>query len=128
MKVILRSFELVSGLKVNFNKSKIIGVNLSNTFLEQTSLFLHCQSEAIPFKFHGLPVGANPRRRGTWNPVIEKVRSRLASWKGRNLSIGGRVTLINSVLNSLPLYYFFFKAPKVWGEGGREGYVLDGVG
>jgi hypothetical protein len=49
------------------------------------------------------------------------------------LSIGGRVTLINSVLSSLPLYYFsFFKAPScvlkelvtvqrnfLW--GGREG-------
>jgi hypothetical protein len=33
-------------------------------------------------------------------------------WSGRNLSIGGRVTLINSVLSSLPLYFFsFFKAP-----------------
>lgn len=114
LKSILRSFELVSGLNVNFFKSKIIGINVSNSFLETASLFLHCRSESIPFKFLGIPVGANARRRGTWNPVIQKVRDRLASWKGRNLSIGGRVTLINSVLNSLPFYFFsFYKAPKV---------------
>ena len=114
LKSILRSFELVSGLKVNFIKSKLIGINVANTFLEQACTFLHCKSESIPFTFLGLPVGANPRRRETWNPVIHKVRSRLASWKGRHLSIGGRVTLINSVLNSLPLYFFsFYKAPKV---------------
>jgi hypothetical protein len=36
----------------------------------------------------------------------------LNSWNSRQLSFGGRITLINSVLTSLPLYYFsFFKAP-----------------
>ncbi|MCH90431.1 ribonuclease H protein, partial [Trifolium medium] len=36
---------------------------------------------------------------------------RLCSWSGRHLSIGGRVSLINSVLASLLLYFFsFFKA------------------
>ncbi|KAK2423204.1 hypothetical protein QL285_033672 [Trifolium repens] len=40
------------------------------------------------------------------------MNKRLGVWNGRNLSIGGRVTLINSVLSSLPLYFFsFFKAP-----------------
>ncbi|CAJ2643768.1 unnamed protein product [Trifolium pratense] len=35
------------------------------------------------------------------------------AWNGRHLSIGGRLTLINSVLSSLPLYFFsFFKAPS----------------
>jgi hypothetical protein len=40
------------------------------------------------------------------------MKKRLGAWNGRNLSIGGRVTLINSVLSSLPLYFFsFFKTP-----------------
>ncbi|XP_071739959.1 uncharacterized protein [Rutidosis leptorrhynchoides] len=39
-------------------------------------------------------------------PVIEKFKSRLSSWKMRSLSFGGRVVLVKSVLNSLPLYYF----------------------
>lgn len=33
--------------------------------------------------------------------------------EGRFLSIGGKITLINSVLNNLPLYFFsFYKAPR----------------
>ncbi|MCH90777.1 ribonuclease H protein, partial [Trifolium medium] len=40
------------------------------------------------------------------------MKKRLGTWNGRLLSIDGRVTLINSVLSSLPLYFFsFFKAP-----------------
>jgi hypothetical protein len=39
------------------------------------------------------------------------MRKRLCAWNDRHLSIGGRVTLINSILSSLPLYFFsFFKA------------------
>lgn len=114
IKTILRSFELVSGLKVNFHKSKLIGINVSEVFLGYASTFLHCRTETTPFKFLGIPVGVNPRCGSTWRPVIDLLHNRLASWKGRNLSIGGQVALIKSVLNSTPLYFFsFYKAPKV---------------
>jgi exonuclease III len=113
IKTILRSFEMVSGLKVNFFKSKLYGINIKENFLRASSSFLHCAVESIPFRFLGIPVGANPRRRATWIPIIESMRNRLNNWNGRMLSIRGRVTLINSVLSSLPLYFFsFYKAPS----------------
>jgi hypothetical protein len=112
IKTVMRSFELVSGLKVNFFKSKLYGINLDDNFLGAASSFLHCGVDSIPFRFLGIPVGANPRRKATWCPILESMKKRLCSWNGRNLSIGGRVTLINSVLSSLPLYFFsFYKAP-----------------
>ncbi|WMV47268.1 hypothetical protein MTR67_040653, partial [Solanum verrucosum] len=40
-----------------------------------------------------------------WTGVIEKFEKRLATWQLQYLSFGGRVTLINSVLDSLPTYY-----------------------
>ncbi|XP_045831494.1 uncharacterized protein LOC123922866 [Trifolium pratense] len=64
IKTVPRSFKLVSGLKVNFFKSIL--------------------------------VGANPRRKITWNPIVVAMKKRLNAWNGRHLSIGGRVTLINS--------------------------------
>lgn len=68
---------------------------------------------AVPFKFLGIPIGANPRRSSTWKPITDSIKARLNSWKSRQLSIGGRVTLIKSELASLPLYLFsFYRAPK----------------
>lgn len=37
---VLRAFELVPGLGINHHKSKLIGINSSNMFLEAASLFL----------------------------------------------------------------------------------------
>ncbi|PNX58635.1 ribonuclease H, partial [Trifolium pratense] len=71
IKSLLRGFELVSGLKINFVKSKLYGVNVDNRLLEAGAVFLSCNTAAIPFKFLGLPVGANPRRKETWKPVID---------------------------------------------------------
>lgn len=42
MKTILSCFELVSGLKVNFIKSSIFGVNVDEGFLEGEANFLCC--------------------------------------------------------------------------------------
>ncbi|KAL2519542.1 RNA-directed DNA polymerase (reverse transcriptase)-related family protein [Abeliophyllum distichum] len=45
--------------------------------------------------------------------LLEKVRSRISGWASRLLSPGGRITLIRSVLSSLPLYLLqILKPPK----------------
>jgi hypothetical protein len=116
IKAILRWFELMSGLKVNFSKSRLMGVGLDDAFLLVASNFLNCKLGKIPFIYLGLPVGANHRKVVTWEPVIEILKNRLHSWKNRFVSLGGRVILINSVLAAIPLFYLsFLKIPlKVW--------------
>ena len=48
-----------------------------------------------------------------WKPIINKFQAILSKWKPKNLSFGGRLTLIKAVLGNLPTYYLsLFKAPK----------------
>lgn len=64
------------------------------------------------FLFLGILVGSNHRRKATWSLVISKLWSRLSSWNGKNLSLGGKVTLLNSSLNNILIFMFsFLKAP-----------------
>jgi hypothetical protein len=57
LKAILRGFEMVSGLKVNFLKSCLLGINVSDDFLVMATNFLNCQRGSIPFKYLGLRLG-----------------------------------------------------------------------
>jgi len=112
IKVILRCFELSSGLRVNFYKSKIGAIGVDRYEVKMYSEILHCSLMDIPFKYLGLPIGGNPSRCSLWEPVLSKIRKKLSVWKGRNLSFAGRVCLIKSVTNVVPLFLLpFFKAP-----------------
>lgn len=47
-----------------------------------------------------------------WDPIIEHIDRKFSCWQYSYISKGGRLTLIQVVLNSLPTYYLsLFKAP-----------------
>ncbi|KAJ0758378.1 putative reverse transcriptase zinc-binding domain-containing protein [Helianthus annuus] len=70
------------------------------------------RSYTLAIKYLGIPLGANMNRINNWEPVVSVFQSRLSSWKSKSLSIGGRVVLLKSVLESLPIYFFsIFKVP-----------------
>jgi hypothetical protein len=118
LKATLRGFEMASGLKVNFWKSCVLGVNLSQEFLGMASDFLNCRIGRTPFKYLGLPVGASSRKLATWEPMLDSIRCRLNSWRNKFVSFGGRIILINAVLNAIPIFYLsYMKMPMtVWRE------------
>ncbi|XP_024626681.1 uncharacterized protein [Medicago truncatula] len=113
MKAVLLLFEAVSGLKVNFHKSMLFGVNVNDSWLHEAAVVMHCKHGRLPFLYLGLPIGGDPRKIQFWYPLVERIRSRLSGWKYKNLSLGGRLVLLKSVLSSIPVYYLsFFKAPS----------------
>ncbi|KAL5137894.1 putative ribonuclease H protein [Glycine soja] len=77
IKTILRAFELVSGLKINFAKSSFGAIGMSDSWKQNTAIFLNCSLLAIPFVYLGIPIGANPRKYHMWDPIIQKVPRRV---------------------------------------------------
>ena len=64
-------------------------------------------------RYLGIPIHYRRLSNADWKRVEERFEQRLSSWKGKHLSTGGRLTLINSVLSSLPMYMMsFFAIPK----------------
>ena len=56
IKAMLRSFELVSGLRVNFHKSTV------GAELRILSKCLNSRLMGLAFKYLGMPIGGNPRK------------------------------------------------------------------
>jgi len=105
IKVMLSCFELVSGLKVNLLKSRIGGVGVEQMEILSSASVLNCEIMRTPFKYLGLPVGGCHKRGEFWDEMVNKVKSILGRWKGRYISMAGRICLIKSVLSSIPLFY-----------------------
>ena len=88
---------------------------MQENVLTRVARVLNSATMSTPFNYSGLPIGANARKLSTWQPVIDKMRSKLTSWRRRQLSFGGRICLVKSALSSLFQYFFFltfFKIPK----------------
>jgi len=113
IKIMLSCFELVSGLKVNFLKSRIGGVGVEQTEILSFASVLNCEIMRTPFKYLGLPVGGCHKKGVFWDEVVNKIKRKLDRWKGRCISMAGRIRLIKFVLSSIPLFYLsLFKIPS----------------
>ncbi|GJZ87560.1 RNA-directed DNA polymerase, eukaryota [Tanacetum coccineum] len=95
---VLDCFYKVSGLRINMSKSKIMGVHVDDEKVNRAADKLGCLVFKTPFAYLGSIVGGNMSRKHLWNETVDKVKMRLSKWKMNTLSIGGRLTLIKSVL------------------------------
>ena len=96
-------FEALSGLRINLNKSEILPVGSVDN-VQELAVELGCRIGSLPSSYLGLPLEANHKALGVWDTVEDRFRKRLASWKSLYISKGGRLTLIQSTLSSLPIY------------------------
>jgi len=113
MRALLLLFEEILGLKVNFNKSMLTGVNISKSWLSEAALVMNCRRGTIPFVYLGLPIGGDSRKLSFWKLVVDQIVSRLSSWNHKFFSFGGHLVLLKSVMSSLPVYFLsFFKSPR----------------
>lgn len=55
-------------------------------------------------KYLSVPLLHSKVKKQTYSHVIDKVKALLSNWKASSLSLAGRLTLINSILMSIPNY------------------------
>ncbi|GKC62466.1 hypothetical protein Tco_1095064 [Tanacetum coccineum] len=110
---VLKCFHLASGLKINVHKSKLMGIGTRPEEVGAAAITMGCSIFTTPFVHLGIKVGGAMYRIISWDDVVAKVSARLSKWKLKTFSIGGRLTLIKSVLTSIPLYHMsIFKVPS----------------
>ena len=60
---------------------------------------------SLPMTYLGMPL-SHYKDSSIWNHILEKMERRFSVWKCLYLSKGGRLTLLNSTISSLPTYFY----------------------
>lgn len=101
-------------MKVNLTKSKVYHIGVKDAKINNIARILCCEQCRLPLNYIGIQNGANIKLVEIWNPIIDKFKKNLSSWKVDNLSFGGRATLVKSVIGNLSLFFLsLYKAPRI---------------
>ena len=103
---VINIFLLGAGLSLNRSKTSLIGINLNSGDLAPYSNSMGCSVDSLPFNYLGFSIGGGHNRKEMWNTLEERFRYKIDRWRNVSLSKGGRLTLVQSVLNSLHCYFF----------------------
>ena len=103
LKGIIDDFALSTGLKVNFSKSPMIPINVSDARIEQLAAILGCQVGSLPFTYLGLPTGTTKPRMTDLTPMMDRVERRLSACSSL-LSYTCILQMINSVITPVTTY------------------------
>lgn len=103
----------LSGLVINPAKSSIYMAGRITHGFQTEATRLNILMDTLLVRYLGLPLTTNTMSRAEYEPLIDKIRSRLLSWSSRALFYAGRLQLINSVIISITNFWCsVFRLPK----------------
>ena len=89
---------------INFSKSTLVPMHVADADLQDIQSVLGCRVEGFPQTYLGLPLSAHKLTLHDFAPLIAKVDKYLSGWTAILLSTGGRLVLLNAVLDALPIF------------------------
>eukprot|EP00253_Pinus_taeda_P025127 PITA_25127 len=107
LKDILDIFLKATGLQINPRKSHFImeAFSREEEILITSYLSFEICSMDQPFKYLGFWLKLSAYRKQDWNWLVEKIEQRISHWSFKWLSRAGRLTLINSILQAIPVFW-----------------------
>jgi hypothetical protein len=105
LKRVMEKYCSISGQSINKNKSVVIfGKGVQSGIRRRILKTLGFSLGSLPFRYLGAMIGIDRLRVSDFEPLLDKVRKKLSTWKSKSLAFAGRVTLIKAVLQSMPIF------------------------
>lgn len=103
LKDILNSFADSTGLKVNYSKSMMIPINLSDERFDILAQTFGCSKGTLPFTYLGLPLSLTRPTVADYWPLVSKCERRLSNVSSF-LNEASRLEIRNAILSAMPTY------------------------
>ncbi|PKA54952.1 Putative ribonuclease H protein [Apostasia shenzhenica] len=104
IKNIFCSYCDASGQRINRAKSSIFFSNKTKRSRKRMLVNIFGFHQQHQGKYLGIPLLFRKPKKDDYISMISQIRSQISLWGVRSLSFAGRLTLINSVLSSIPVY------------------------
>lgn len=104
LKALLNSFASATGLKVNYNKSNIVPINVNEGRFETLQNTMVCKKGSFPFTYLGLPLGLVKPTVEQCLPLVKRVAKKLMGLS-TFMTQARRLLLVKSILTSLPIFH-----------------------
>jgi hypothetical protein len=112
LKEILEAFSMMARLKMTYEKSSFVHINLDDEEQTQISNILECPIASFPQTYLGIPLSDSKLPRWTLFP-LQSLDKRIDTLSINGATSGGHLTLTKSVLSALPSHLLAsIKAPK----------------
>jgi hypothetical protein len=104
---ILDLFSLATGMVINGGKSMIITQNMDEEEIEEYRNFFSFEIKGLDagLKYLGFHLKPNSYKKVDWMWLLAKMEKRLNIWSFKWLSQEGRLVLVKSVLEVIPVYW-----------------------
>jgi len=103
MKEILQKYATSTGLTINFQKSNMIPINLSEIKTKEIADIIGCTVASMPFTYLGLPLGTTKPTIYDLMPLVDRIERKVSA-SFLMMSYSGRVSVINSLLASIATF------------------------
>jgi len=103
---VFNSYFEVSGQLVIFEKSKLFTGAMTPNRSRNLARLSGFTLEVIPFCYLGCPIFQGQPWRAYFQSIVDRIKVKLASWKGSLLTIMGRVQLVKSIIHGMLVYSF----------------------
>eukprot|EP00253_Pinus_taeda_P029860 PITA_29860 len=107
LKIILDLFMKATGMQINLRKSHFILEGFSRNECTQITTILPFEVYTMDstFKYLGFWLKPNSYKKQDWNWLVAKIEGKINHWSYKWLSRAGRLTLVNSVLQAMPVFW-----------------------
>lgn len=102
---ILEEFRLISGLKINKQKSELLLDGETASRCRDLATEMGITQGALPLRYLGVPLSPKKMTISDFQPLLDKIAARFSSWTVKHLFFAGRFQLIHAVIYSTKSFW-----------------------